>query len=30
MEIIIAAEKLRTVRNTALIDNLYRTGSVGN
>ncbi len=29
MEIIIAAEKLRTVRNTALIDNLYRTGSVG-
>ena len=30
VENIIAAEKLRTIRNAVLIDNLYRTGSVGN
>lgn len=29
IESIIVAEKLRTVRNTVVIDNLYRTGSVG-
>jgi guanylate kinase len=29
IENIIAAEKLRTIRNAVLIDNLYRTGSLG-